>query len=117
MSRDPLYIEVANHIAEKIIKGEIASPTVLEAKLWSEQVGLNLGAVQQALEFLESVEVLRSVDKGFVPSLDSQVKALAYRKERLVYKDLKEAFSKCKLLGINPQELKDSYSNYLETQP
>lgn len=116
MSHDPLHIEIAHHIAEKIIRGEIPNGEILEAKVWSEQSGFNLGAVQRAFEHLQAIEVLKG-EQRLATHADSQTKALSYRKERLLFRELQDTFTLCKLLGVSAQELKDSYSSYLEKHP
>ncbi len=111
---DPLYIEIADYLCEKIIKGELKIHEPLNtAKIWAENAGLNPNAVEKAFEVLTKNGVVAW--NNSTPYLHNMAKenAINYRKTKLLQIDITEFFDKCKLLQIKPQELQEAYLKHI----
>lgn len=116
MSNDPLYIEIADHIAEKIIRAEILENTSFHnPKTWAEQTGLNNHAVEKAFTLLKEVGVLVNDGLYYKTAVQAVHQAIRYRVEKLFQEEITDVYALLKLLKIEPETLKDSYTQYLHS--
>jgi GntR family transcriptional regulator len=115
MNSDPLHLEIADHIAEKIIRGEIAQNGYIDTpKIWAEKTGLNPNSVAKAFDVLvENHIIVDENEKLYKCTNHSLNNAIKYRKDKLLTEDINDIYRLFKLLNISPEEVNNSYKNFL----
>lgn len=111
-----IYLQIADYVCERILLGEWASseriPSVRELAV---QLEVNPNTVMRTYEFLQQREIIfnqRGI--GFFAAEEAISKALAYRKEAFVEKDLPQVFRSLYLLGMTTEDLQPGFEKYLK---
>ncbi|HTF82845.1 MAG TPA: hypothetical protein VL947_14010 [Cytophagales bacterium] len=108
-----LYTEIADHLADKIIRKELDQISLKAPEVWAEYAGLNVNVVRKAYDSLVRIGVLKLQADQYLYHESSRDKALEYRREGILTGNLPDFLSVMNMLEIQPQELKNLYESYL----
>ena len=112
----PIYLQIANHVCEKILLREFKPgsriPSVRELAV---QLEVNPNTVMRTYEHLQQLDIIynqRGI--GYFVSQNAHKTALNYRKSDFADKDLPNLFRNMYLLEMEPDELNRLYEKYIK---
>lgn len=110
-----IYLQIADYVCERILLKEWPPgdrvPSVRELAVLLE---VNPNTVMRTYEFLQQQAILfnqRGI--GFFAALDAVEQAARYRKDLFLEKDLPQLFRNLYLLGMELEELKPRYRQFV----
>lgn len=110
-----LYLVMAERILDNIISGTLTPESRLPSiREYAAEMQVNANTVVRTYDYLSSIDVIynrRGV--GFFVTQNALEEAIKIRQENVIGKELNEIFRQLKLLGIDPESLKERYIHYL----
>ncbi|PVD51762.1 GntR family transcriptional regulator [Terrimonas sp.] len=111
-----IYLQIADHICEKILLKEWKpEERISSVRELAVQLEVNPNTVMRTYDFLQQQEIIynqRGI--GYFVAADAFKKALSYRKEDFLQKDLPGVFRNLYLLGMNTDELKPRFEKFVQ---
>ena len=114
-----IYLQIAEFICERILLREWAVgdkiPSVRELAV---QLEVNPNTVMRTMEFLQQKDIIFTKrGMGYFVSDEAVEKILAFKKDDFLQNDLPLFFKNIQLLGIDFEELKGRFNEYLTPNP
>lgn len=113
MSQEALYLKVASHICDKIIKKEIITSSIISEIDYVFETGVNKHIVAKAFEILIEKGILKQNEGKYVLSTNAFELAVTYRKDKVLNQELNNTFEKLQILNISITEFEAAYKQYL----
>lgn len=114
----PIYLQIADRICDQILAGEYHEgdrlPSVRE---YAAQVQVNPNTMMRTYEILANDEIIfnkRGIGYFIADGAVAHVHTM--RDHRFMSDELPDLFRRMHLLGIEPQQLSELYSQYLSTK-
>ncbi len=112
-----IYLQIAEFICERILLKEWAVgdkiPSVRELAV---QLEVNPNTVMRTMDFLQQKDIIFTKrGMGYFVAEEAENKVKNFRKEDFLQNDLPPFFKNIQLLGIDFEELKDRFKNYLSS--
>jgi GntR family transcriptional regulator len=113
-----IYLQIAEFICERILLKEWAVgdkiPSVRELAV---QLEVNPNTVMRTMEFLQQKDIIFTKrGMGYFVAEEAENKVKTFKKEDFLQNDLPPFFKNIQLLGIDFEELKERFNNYLSPQ-
>jgi GntR family transcriptional regulator len=113
-----IYLQIAEFICERILLKEWAVgdkiPSVRELAV---QLEVNPNTVMRTMEFLQQKDIIFTKrGMGYFVAEEAESKVKTFKKEDFLQNDLPPFFKNIQLLGIDFEELKERFNNYLSPQ-
>ena len=103
----PIYLQIADSICEKILKGEhFPDERILSVRDLGISLGVNPNTIARVYEHLQGMEIIynkRGI--GYFVAPDAPEKVLQIHREEFLRNELPVVVKKMKLLGIPLEEL------------
>ena len=111
-SQQAIYIQIADHICEKILRNEYQSDEkILSIRELAIDVSVNPNTVARTYEYLEEQGIIyKQRGIGYFVAKDAITKILLLKKECFFREDLPWLFKNMRLLGIEFSELQEKYT-------
>ncbi len=112
-----IYLQIAEFICERILLKQWAVgdkiPSVRELAV---QLEVNPNTVMRTMDFLQQKDIIFTKrGMGYFVAEEAENKVKNFRKEDFLQNDLPPFFKNIQLLGIDFEELKDRFKNYLSS--
>ncbi|HRO45254.1 GntR family transcriptional regulator [Agriterribacter sp.] len=111
-----IYLQIADYVCEKILLGEWkAEERIPSVRELAVQLEVNPNTVMRTFDFLQQQEIIynqRGI--GYFVTANARERALGYRKEAFLQKDLPGVFRNMYLLGMNTEELKPRFEKFIK---
>ena len=105
----PIYLQIADSICEKILKGEhLPDERILSVRELGISLGVNPNTIARVYEHLQGMEIIynkRGI--GYFVSPDAPERILQMQREEFLKNELPVVVKKMKLLGIPLEVLKN----------
>jgi GntR family transcriptional regulator len=113
-----IYLQIAEFICERILLKEWAVgdkiPSVRELAV---QLEVNPNTVMRTMEFLQQKDIIFTKrGMGYFVAEEAESKVKTFKKDDFLQNDLPPFFKNIQLLGIDFEELKERFNNYLSPQ-
>ena len=103
----PIYLQIADSICEKILKGEhLPDERILSVRELGISLGVNPNTIARVYEHLQGMEIIynkRGI--GYFVAPDAPEKILQSHREEFLRNELPAMVKKMKLLGVSLEEL------------
>ena len=113
MSQEALYLKVASHICDKIIKKEIIQSSIISETDYVFETGVNKHIVSKAFEILIEKGILNKNEAKYILSTNALELSIIYRKDKVLNQELNNTFEKMQLFNISITEFEAAYKQYL----
>ena len=110
-----IYLQIAERIYDAVLAGELHPADRLPSvRDYAIMVQVNPNTVMRTYDVLSRQDIIvnrRGI--GYFLADDAPEKVRLLRSRQLLDEDIVEVFRQCSLLGITPQQIADSYNDYL----
>lgn len=111
----PIYMQIANRIAEEILEGKYrGDERVPSVREYAARVEVNANTTMRAYEFLQQRNVIynkRGIGYFVAPAAADII--MASRKKEFVAVELKHVFEQMRLLNMDMKEITALYEEYM----
>jgi GntR family transcriptional regulator len=113
-----IYLQIAEFICERILLKEwVVGDKIPSVRELAVQLEVNPNTVMRTMEFLQQKDIIFTKrGMGYFVAEEAESKVKTFKKEDFLQNDLPPFFKNIQLLGIDFEELKERFNNYLSPQ-